>query len=117
MSGLTAGLQKWIYRYYWIRNLKTTQQYVLAAQKANHILSCITVNVTRRSREMILSPYSACMIPHLQHSIQLYGPQHKKVLDVLKWVQRSSTQIVRGLNPPSFKDRLRDLGLFSMEKG
>ncbi|PKU42345.1 rna-directed dna polymerase from mobile element jockey- hypothetical protein [Limosa lapponica baueri] len=36
--------------------LNMTQQHVLAAQKVNHILGCIKINVVSRSREMILPP-------------------------------------------------------------
>ncbi|GAB0185614.1 cAMP-dependent protein kinase inhibitor alpha [Grus japonensis] len=55
--------------------LNMSQQRVLAAQKANHVLGCIKRSVTSRSREVILPLYSALMRPHLQYCIQLWGPQ------------------------------------------
>ncbi|GAB0189380.1 hypothetical protein GRJ2_001403300 [Grus japonensis] len=68
--------------------LNMSQQWALAAQKANHILSCNKRNVTSRLREVILHLYSALVRPHLQYCIQLWSPQYKKDMDLLERVQR-----------------------------
>jgi len=65
-------------------------QYVLAVQKANHILGCIKRSVASRSREGILSLCSALVRPHLESCTQLWSRQHRKDMELLEWVQRAT---------------------------
>ncbi|KFQ83823.1 hypothetical protein N337_12715, partial [Phoenicopterus ruber ruber] len=96
--------------------LNMTWQCALADEQANHILGYIKRSVTSRSREVILPLYSALVRPCLEHCVQLWGPQHKKDMDLLKQVQKRATKMIRALEHLSYEDRVRKLGLFSLEK-
>jgi len=77
--------------------LDMSRQCELAAQKAKCILGCIKRNVASRSREGILPLYSTLMRPHLESCVQLWSSQQKKDMELLEWVQRRATKMIRGL--------------------
>jgi len=85
-------------------------------RKINHTLGYIKRSMVSMLRESILALYSALVEPHLEYCIQLWSPQHRKDKDLLEQVQRRATKIARGLERHSYEERLRELGLFCLQK-
>jgi len=52
---------------------------------------------------------------HLEYGIQPWGSQHKDV-ELLEWAQRRATKMIKGLEHLSYRERLREMSLFSLEK-
>ena len=76
------------------------------------ILGSMRKEVASRARKVIVP----LMRPQLEHCVHVCFPQHRKDAELLEMVQRRITKIMQGLESFCYEDRLKELGLFGLEK-
>ncbi|PKU38098.1 hypothetical protein llap_11599 [Limosa lapponica baueri] len=95
--------------------LSMSQQCFLVAKKANGLLGYIKKSVASSSREVFLPLYSSLVRPHLENCVQFWAPPVQE--EQVTAGESPTTKMVKALEHLSYEERLRDLDLFSLEKG
>ncbi|CAM5097662.1 unnamed protein product [Natator depressus] len=97
-------------------SLKTSTQCAAAVKKANGMLGIIKKGIENKTENILLPLYKSMVCPHLEYWVQMWSPHLKKDILALEKVQKRATKMIRGLEWVPYEERLKRLGLFSLEK-
>ena len=79
-------------------------------------MGCINRGITSKSQDVIVLLYTALVRLHLKNCVQFWKPHFKKDVDKIERKQRRVMRMIQGLETKPCEERLRDLGMFSLEK-
>jgi ribonuclease P/MRP protein subunit RPP40 len=88
---------------------------VKAANKANSVLGMIRRTVKSRSRDVMLPLYKSLVRPHLEYCGPAWRPYLRKDVETVEKIQRRFTKMIKGLEGLSYEERLKSLGMITME--
>jgi hypothetical protein len=97
-------------------NLKPSSQCLTAANKATSVLRSVNRSFQTLNKETFNIIYRTFIRPHLEYCVQAWSPYLKKDIQHLENVQRRATRKVKGLKNLPYEERLRQLGLYSLEQ-
>jgi len=84
-------------------------------QKANRALGIISRTIKYKSKSVLLSLYKSLVRPHLEYCTPVWSPHYAKDKHMLEKVQHRFTRMVPGMKELPYKDRLNQLGLWTLE--
>ena len=84
--------------------------------KANRMLGLIRISFACLDRPMFLNLYLVLVRPHLEYCVQAWSPYKRKYIKKLEGVQRRATKLVPELRDLEYPERLRRLGLTTLEE-
>ena len=96
------------------KNLKFTDHINNKVNKANRNVELFRT-FTFMDKDMLLSLYKSVVRPILEYASSVWSPMFKKDKILIENVQRWATRLVKCLKHLSYEDRLKTLGLPSLE--
>jgi ribonuclease P/MRP protein subunit RPP40 len=97
-------------------NLKPTAQCKKAAKTAQTVLGQIGRSFHYRDRHVFVKFYKQYVRPHLEFSTQAWSPWTGSDIECLEKVQQRAVNMVSGLAGTSYKEKLQEVGLLSLEE-
>ena len=82
---------------------------------ANRNLGLIFRTFIYIDKDIFLNLFKSIVRPHIEYTSLVWSPVFKKDMIALENVQRRATKLVKGITHLSYSDRLRKLGLSSLE--
>ena len=96
--------------------LKPAAQCAKAARTAQIVLGQIARAFHFKDKFLFIQLYKTYVRPHLEFAVQAWSPWTAADKDVLENVQKRAVRMVSGLRADTYEDRLKELGLLSLEE-
>ena len=84
--------------------------------KANRMLGLISRTIRYRNPNILLNLYKSLVRPHLDYCSSVWNPYYSKDISLLERVQHRFTRLFSELRSLPYEERLRQLGLWSLEE-
>ena len=97
-------------------SLKCSAQCSSVYRKAGQILGMMGRVICYRSRDVLLRLYKALVRPHLEYCVQAWAPYYDKDKRLLEKIQHRFTRMIPGLASLPYRQRLQELGLWTLEE-
>ncbi len=97
-------------------DLKSSRQCMYAYSRASRMLDMVSRAITWKSPKILLPFYKTLVRPHLEYCTAAWSPYYKKDKALLERVQHRFTRMIPGLRDKVYRERLRMLGLWSLEE-
>lgn len=101
---------------YITRDLKSATQCAKAAAKGMSMIGMIGRHFKRLDKADFLMLYKVYVRPRLEYCVQAWSPYLVKDVECIERVQRRATKMVVGMGHISYEERLRRLGLTTLEQ-
>lgn len=98
------------------KDLKVSDQCTKAYNKANRVLGMIHRNIRWKTPDMMLRLYKTLVRPHVEYCTAAWSPYYKKDKDKIEKIQRRMTRMVEGMRDIEYGERLKKLGLVTLEE-
>jgi hypothetical protein len=96
-------------------NLKFEKQTRKCASKGNRMVGLIRHSFDHMDKDMFITLYKSLVRPLMEYATPVWSPHLKKDIRLLEQVQRRATKLVQEIRNLSYEERLRHLGLPTLE--
>ena len=97
------------------KQLNFSKQCTEAIKKANRALGFIFRSFEFKSKCIVMPLFKSLVRPHLEYAVQFWSPYLRKDIEKIEGVQRRATKMIPELRGKPYPQRLRELGLHSLE--
>ena len=97
-------------------DLKVSVQCGAACGKASRMLGMMNRVIKSRDPGVLVRLYKSLVRPHLEYCTAAWSPHYEKDKEMLERVQRRFTRMIPGLRNKDYEERLRCLGLMTLEE-